>query len=301
MFSSCQLYLIVSLWLTTSTKIFEVQIYNAKMLTTEVSIPTIDMSPLYGDNTAAKLEVARHIDAACRGTGFFFAKGHGVDCLREFFNIVDHFHKKITDKERWEMAIAAYDPQHKDHILTGYYLPVKDKKTVQSFYIQNPTFSADHPLIQANTPLHEINVWPDAEKYPGFREFIETYYWKAFNVSKALLRGIALALGKDQDFFEPFFQPESTMSSMRLIRYPYIDPYPPGAIKTAADGTKLSFETHADVSLLTVLYQPFVANLQVDTADGYKSIPSSDDCYLVNGGLFCNALLTTITRLPSIA
>lgn len=256
------------------------------------------MSPLFGSDLVAKKKVAKEIDAACRDTGFFFAKNHKIDCLKEFFDIVDHFHKNITDEERWKMAIAAYDPSHKDHLLTGYYLPIEGKKTVQSFYLQNPSFNPEHPLIKANSPLHEINIWPDEAKYPGFRKFIEGYYWKAFHFSSVLLRAFALAMGKEERFFDQFFKREDTMSSMRLIRYPFIDPYPPGAIKTAADGELLSFETHTDVSLLTVLYQPQVANLQVDTPEGYKNIPASDDCFLVNGGLFLQRISNDYYKAP---
>lgn len=119
----------------------------------------------------------------------------------------------------------------------------------------NPTFSSEHPMIKnSNTPLHEVNVWPDEKKHPGFREFNEDFYFKMFDMSAKLLRGFALALEKEEDFFDSYFKKEDTLSSVRLIRYPYLEDYPP--VKTAADGTKVSFESHQDASLLTVLYQP---------------------------------------------
>jgi len=269
-----------------------------KMITKQANVPTIDMSPLFGNDEHAKMEVARQIDEACRGTGFFFASGHGMTCLEEFFNIVNNFHQNLTEEEKWKMAIAAYEPKHTDHVLTGYYLPIKDKKTVQSFYLQNPSFNPDHPLIKAKTPLHEVNIWPDEAKYPGFRKFTENYYFTTFNMSRVLLRGFALALGKDERFFDKFFNREDTMSSMRLIRYPFIDPYPEGAIKTAKDGELLSFETHRDVSLLTVLYQPQVSNLQVDTLEGYQNIRADSGTFLVNGGLFLERISNDYFKTP---
>jgi isopenicillin-N synthase len=268
------------------------------MITKFANVPTIDVSPLFGDDSKAKKLVAVQIDEACRDTGFFFSKNHGVDCLKEFFDTVHRFHQNITDEERKRMAIVAYEPTHTDHVVTGYYLPIEGKKAVQSFYIQNPSFNPEHPLIKAGTPLHEVNIWPNEAKHPGFRKLIESYYWKAFEFSSVLLRGFALALGKEERFFDRYFKKEDTMSSMRLIRYPYIDPYPQGAIKTAFDGEKLSFETHTDVSLLTVLYQPHVANLQVNTSDGYQNIPASDDCFLVNGGLFLARITSDYYKAP---
>ena len=44
----------------------------------ENAIPTIDLTPLRTGSDAAKREVARQIDAACRDTGFFLVTGHGV-------------------------------------------------------------------------------------------------------------------------------------------------------------------------------------------------------------------------------
>jgi len=75
-----------------------------------------------------------------------------------------------------------------------------------------------------------------------------------FHLSKILLHAFALAVGKDEQFFDNVYNPHDTLSSLRLIRYPFIENYPP--VKTAPDGQKLNFDTHTDVSLLTILYQP---------------------------------------------
>uniref|UniRef100_A0AC34GSY3 Uncharacterized protein n=1 Tax=Panagrolaimus sp. ES5 TaxID=591445 RepID=A0AC34GSY3_9BILA len=193
------------------------------------NVPTIDISPLFGSNIDEKFTVAKQIDAACRDTGFFFAKNHGVKILNDFFNTVDHFHQNITNDEKWEMAISAYKPENTEHVLTGFYLPKKDVKTVQSFYIQNPNFNPGHSLIQAKTPLHEINVWPNPNKYPHFREMVEKFYCEGFKVSEALLH---------------------------------------------------------------------VANLQVETPNGYQDIEASDDSFLVNGGKFLELISSGYYKAP---
>lgn len=125
-------------------------------------------------------------------------------------------------------------------------------------------------MIKANTPMHEVNVWPDDDKHPGFKQFQEAYYWSAFHLSSVLLRGFALAVGKDEHFFDNYFKKEDTLSSVRLIRYPYLDDYPP--VKTAADGTKISFDSHVDVSLITVLYQPCKCREYNRFLNGFKLI-----------------------------
>jgi isopenicillin-N synthase len=103
-------------------------------------------------------------------------------------------------------------------------------------------------------------------------------------LSLALLRGFALALGKPEDLFDHHVKGADTLSAVSLIRYPYLEDYPP--VKTAPDGTKLSFEDHHDVSIITVLYQTPVPNLEVETPCGYQEVPTSGDCYLVNCGTY---------------
>nr|P05189.1 RecName: Full=Isopenicillin N synthase; Short=IPNS [Hapsidospora chrysogena]pir/A24567/ isopenicillin N synthase (EC 1.14.11.-) [similarity] - fungus (Acremonium sp.) [Acremonium sp.]CAA26927.1 unnamed protein product [Hapsidospora chrysogena]prf//1112222A synthetase,isopenicillin N [Hapsidospora chrysogena] len=249
------------------------------------NVPRIDVSPLFGDDKEKKLEVARAIDAASRDTGFFYAVNHGVD-LPWLSRETNKFHMSITDEEKWQLAIRAYNKEHESQIRAGYYLPIPGKKAVESFCYLNPSFSPDHPRIKEPTPMHEVNVWPDEAKHPGFRAFAEKYYWDVFGLSSAVLRGYALALGRDEDFFTRHSRRDTTLSSVVLIRYPYLDPYPEPAIKTADDGTKLSFEWHEDVSLITVLYQSDVQNLQVKTPQGWQDIQADDTGFLINCGSY---------------
>lgn len=265
------------------------------MTTPIANVSTINVAPLFGNDMAAKMEVAEEIDKACRDTGFFFVSNHSID-VHEFAAITRKFHMAVTDEERWKLAIAAYNPSNAKHIRNGFYLPIEGKKAVQSYCILNPSFTEDHPMIKSNTPLHEVNVWPDEEKHPGFREYQENYYRKVFNLSLVLLRGFALALGKEEKFFDEYFTKNDTLSSMSLIRYPYLDDYPP--VKTAEDGTKLSFEWHEDISLITVLYQSQVQNLQVKTDEGWLDIPASDECYLVNAGSYMPYITNGYYKAP---
>eukprot|EP01124_Arcella_intermedia_P031793 TRINITY_DN7269_c0_g1_i1.p1 TRINITY_DN7269_c0_g1~~TRINITY_DN7269_c0_g1_i1.p1 ORF type:complete len:353 (-),score=77.25 TRINITY_DN7269_c0_g1_i1:3-971(-) len=245
------------------------------------------MSPLFGNNHEAKLEVAKQIRDSLTDSGFFLLSGHGIKILKEFFDITRDFHQRITDEERMKLAIVAYNKDNVKQVRNGYYLPVPGKKAVESFCYLNPAMTADHPIIKKEIPLHEVNVWPDPQKYPGFKEFQEDFYWKMFEMSAVLLKGFALALGLEENFFDTYYKKEDTMSSVRLIRYPYMENYPP--IKRAPDGTKLSFDWHEDISFVTILYQPHISNLQVASTievppSGFKNIPASDDCFLVNCG-----------------
>jgi isopenicillin N synthase-like dioxygenase len=54
------------------------------MTDTAAGLPIIDMSPLFGGDTASQQAVARAVAAACRDSGFFYVTGHGIadDTLR---------------------------------------------------------------------------------------------------------------------------------------------------------------------------------------------------------------------------
>lgn len=249
------------------------------------NVPRIDVSPLYGNDINAKMEVARVIDSASRGSGFFYAVNHGIDVNR-LSERTREFHMNVSDKEKWDLAIRAYNPANSRQIRNGYYMPIPGKKAVESYCYLNPNFKPDHPRIQSETPLHEVNVWPDEASHPGFRRFAEQYFWDVHGLSTALLRGYALALGQPEEFFTRHFRASDSLASVVLIRYPYLDPYPEPAIKTAADGTKLGFEWHEDVSLITVLYQSQVQNLQVESPDGWLDIEADDTGYLINCGSY---------------
>ncbi|MFF1837017.1 2OG-Fe(II) oxygenase family protein [Streptomyces sp. NPDC058231] len=245
-------------------------------------VPTIDISPLFGDDSSEKLRVAQEINKACRGSGFFYASNHGVD-VQLLQDVVNEFHRNMADDEKYDLAINAYN-KNNPHVRNGYYMAVKGKKAVESFCYLNPLFSDDHPMIKSATPMHEVNIWPDETKHQRFRPFCEEYYGEMLKVSTVIMRGMALALGKPENFFDASLAEADTLSSVSMIRYPYLEDYPP--VKTGADGTQLSFEDHLDVSMITVLYQTQVQNLQVETVDGWQDLPTSEENFLVNCGTY---------------
>jgi isopenicillin-N synthase len=260
----------------------------------QADVPIIDVSPLSDGDRNAKMRIAREIDTACKGFGFFYAANHNID-HRALDEVTTEFHRTMTDSEKWHLAIHAYNPNN-PRSRNGYYLAIKGKKAPESYCYLNPSFTEHHPMIVAKTPMHEVNIWPDEVLHPGLRAFYEEYYWSVFRLSSVLLRGFALALGKDEQFFESYFTAADTLSAVSLIRYPYLEDYPP--VKMGADGTKLSFGHHKDVSLITVLYQTPVPNLQVETEAGYRDIPTSGDCFLVNCGTYMSHITNNYYPAP---
>lgn len=252
-------------------------------MNSSIYIPTIDITPLAGEDKDAKMQVARQIDYACRSTGFFYVSNHGIDVVT-FHYIVNEFHRTMSDEEKWKLAINAYNKEN-SQTRSGYYMAIKGKKAVESYSFINPAFNEEHPKVKAKIPLYEANVWPDKSKHPEFRSFMEEYFNDMIDLSALILRGMALALGQNEHFFDTYYHKEDTLSSVRLIRYPCLKDYPP--VRVASDGTKLGFGDHVDVSLITLLFQTPVPNLQVEIGDNiWYDVPVSDSNFLVNCGTY---------------
>lgn len=260
-----------------------------------IDVPIIDVSPLSGNDIDAKMDIANQIRRACRGMGFFYAANHGVD-IEKLQDIADRFHQTITDDEKWNLAINAYN-KNNARTRSGYYMAIKGKKAVESYAYINPALTEGHPMITSGIPLYETNAWPDRAKHPYFQPFCESYYRNMIRLSSHLLRGFALGLGKEESFFDKYLSSQDTLSSVRFIRYPYLKDYP--SVITALDGTKLGFGDHLDVSLITILFQTPVPNLQAETSHGWRDVPTSSDNFLVNCGTYMAYITNNYFHAPN--
>ena len=103
-----------------------------------------------------------------------------------------------------------------------------------------------------------------------------------------------MALGKDENFFDDHFQGDNTLFNS----IPYLKDYSP--VKTGLDGTKLGFEDDLDVSLITILFQTPIPNLQVETLNGSRDIRiSSDENFLVNCGTYMSHITNNYFHAPN--
>ena len=162
-------------------------------------LPVVDVSTLVGRPGPPVRQVARDIERACRDSGFFYVVGHGVPAgllsrldtaSRRFFAL------PVADK----MEIAM---RHGGAAWRGYF-PVgaeltsgrPDRKEGLYFGVE---LDADDPRVRAGLPLHGRNLFP--RQVPELREAVLDYLEALTATAQAVLRGVAVSLDLDADYF----------------------------------------------------------------------------------------------------
>lgn len=242
------------------------------------SVPVIDISALRGTDAAARADVALQINAACTATGFFTVVGHGVST-------------ELLDRTRAAAAaFFAADDDAKNAVLrppekiSRGWNPPADRSLANTLGEDTPpdlqeawamgspdTGPAPYFTEGAGAKIFAANKWPEID---GFRATLEQYYREMTDLSDTMMRGFALALGLDEDFFAP--KADKPGSIVRLVRYPAQHDAPrPGQLRAGA---------HSDYGSFTFVRGDNVpGGLQVsDGKGGWHDVEAPD------GGFVCN-------------
>ena len=221
-------------------------------------IRVIDLAPSFEDD-AGMLLVAGNMHKACRETGFFYVKGHGVAqplidsqfaWAKRFFDLpLDQ--KLAIDMKRSRDA-SGYEP------MGGQVLDSQDAAAEaappdlkEGFYCR-----ADRPAgVPDDAEGYGDNQWP---ALPGFREQMQLYLSKVGLLGDHLMRLLALSLDLPADWFE--FAYEHPNAVLRLIKYP---PHPANAALN-----QLGAGAHTDWGGVTLLAQDEAGGLEVRNAAG---------------------------------
>jgi len=127
----------------------------------------------------------------------------------------------------------------------------------------------DDPRVASATPLHGANLVPDypPELGPTVLRWID----EVTALGQALLRGLALGLGVDEDWFAQHLTADPTV----LFRAFH---YPPG------DADSWGVGEHTDYGLITLLAQDHHGGLQVKSDGVWLDVPADPYVVVVNLG-----------------
>jgi isopenicillin N synthase-like dioxygenase len=242
----------------------------------DACLPVIDVGALTRPATpAARLQAARAIDAAARGHGFFYAEGHGVDAaLVQRLERLARAFFALPPAEKLHTPLAAGGRAWRGYFPLGGELTSELPDWKEGLYL-GAELDPSHPRVQAGTLLHGPNLWP---ALPGFRETVLAYLEALTGLGHALMRGFALGLGVEADWFASHGTREPLVL-LRLFNYPS-RAVPPGTPARWGVGE------HTGYGLLTLLWQDEVGGLQVRTRDGHDWVeaPPRPGSFVVNVG-----------------
>ena len=217
-------------------------------------VPVIDIS---------RDDAVDEVRAACEEVGFLAIVGHGVaeetveevaSRSRAFFDLPDEEKRRFADGPLTP-GLPVYRPLRAERLgaTGGGDAPADLKQSLD----WGPTL----PGV----------AWPDDLERP-----YRAYYAEMHRVARRLRGLLALALGRDEAWFEPYADEAS--SSLRVIDYPETGPaYPEGQLRAGA---------HRDYGFLTILRtEDAPGGLQVQTRAGeWVDVPAIAGAFVVNLG-----------------
>lgn len=232
-------------------------------------LPVVDVSGLYSDDPADRAKVAGALGKAAREVGFLYVTGHrvGKDLRQRLLDQTKRFFAQPVER-KMDIYIGKSD-NHRGYVPEGEEVMLGGKRDRKEALDLGYELSAEHPLVKAGTPMLGPNQWPEL---PGFREDVTDYYAAVFDLGRHLLHGFALALGKEENFFDHFVT--CPPSQLRLLHYPY------DADAVDAQG----IGAHTDYECFTLLL-PTAPGLEVMNGDSdWIEVPLLPDAYVVNIG-----------------
>ena len=237
------------------------------------TLPIIDIAPLARDAASpAARDVAAHIGAACREHGFFYVTGHGVDDVlcesldalsREFFALPDAQKSAI----RMELGGRAW----RGWFPLGGELTSGRPDAKEGLYL-GADLPDDDPRVRAGLPLHGRNLYPQSPA--GLRAAIVAYIDALTDLGHTLMRGIALSLGLDAEYFAEHGT-RDPLVLFRVFQYPS---------RPALREARWGVGEHTDYGLLTMLRQDDVGGLEVKSPSGWIAAPPVPSTFVCNIG-----------------
>ena len=229
-------------------------------------VPLIDIGPLVRGAAQREAQTVEAIARACQDVGFMYVRNHDVSPV-----VLNHLVEQaklffaLPTVEKNTVAVEN-SPQFRG------YLPLeytgnegeKGKNLQEGFMIMH-----ERPLD--TFPMHGPNQWPRG--LLSLKPAMWAYFDAMEKLANPLMRGFALALGLNSDFFDSVHR--NPMSVLKLNHYP------PQEIM---DETEIiGVGGHCDGGTFTILWQDSLGGLEVRNKSGdWVGVPPIEGSFVIN-------------------
>jgi isopenicillin N synthase-like dioxygenase len=233
-----------------------------------MSIPSVDLALFLSGDPVKKNQFVQELGKAYEEVGFVAVKNHGIsdDLIADLYKYVQQFFSlPLVQKRTFEIPGMAgqrgYTSFGTEHAKGS------DAPDLKEFFqYGQPSVSGD------NAPVYPPNV--QVGSIAAFNPTFDAAYRGFEKSGKALLQAIALYLGLDENYFDPFVT--NGNSILRAIHYPPITDEPKSAIRA---------EQHEDINLITLLVGASADGLEIlNKQEQWVAVTSLPEQIVVNVG-----------------
>ena len=231
-------------------------------------IPLIDISGI-NDNVKI-IEVSKLLHKASKEIGFIYVKNHGIpnDILtnlrssaKKFFSFNEQNKKTVNVNSKHRGWISQGGAKMQDKVSADL-----KESFIWGYQDVNGKTIEDHPLRGANQ-------WP--KFCPDLEKNAMDFFQHGHKVANMLMRGFAVGLGLDEEFFVK--HTGIPLSRGSIIYYPNQD--------SRIGNNNFGVGPHTDFGVLTLLFQDNIGGLQVQDIHGnWIHAPPIDGTIVVNVG-----------------
>jgi isopenicillin N synthase-like dioxygenase len=244
-------------------------------VTPSPSLPVVDVAPLLagGPGAAGAPAAAGAISAACREYGFFYVTGHGVPAdLLERLHAASRRFFALPPEQKNEIAMERGGRAWRGFFPVGAELTSGRPDLKEGLYF-GAELPPDDPRVRAGVPLHGPNLFP--RQVPELAPAVLAWMDALTGLGQALMRGIAIGLDLDPDYFAAGYTADPTVL-FRIFHYPPAD--------AGAGDAGWGVGEHTDYGLLTLLAQDGSGGLAVRGPAGWLDVPPLPGTFVCNIG-----------------
>lgn len=247
------------------------------------ALPIIDVSCFLNENASvpaiveAQERTAIDIETACRNSGFFYVTGHGISqsTFQKLETISQQFFSLPTE-DKMAISMQKGGRAWRGYFPVGAELTSGQEDQKEGIYFGTELSEFD-PRVIAKIPLHGQNLWP--AQLNSMQGIVTEYMADVTRTAQAVLKGIALSLGLEMNYFRDTYTADPTV----LFR---IFNYPPSTLnkESGENGEIWGVGEHTDYGLLTLLAQDQHGGLQVHTQGKWVDAPPIENHFICNIG-----------------